>query len=412
MSVLLGRLGRRVGWDLPYLFGGSAWLLLRQGVSHFLAFAQLVLLANLFSAEVYGTFQYVQSVYSAVFVLALPGLTTALSRSIAAGYDASLPRAVSLRARWAILAATVGLGVAGWTWASGERQLALAIALAALTLPVTESAGLYSAVLLARQAFRARMCTGVTIDAATVAAVALMTLVGTTLGLVAGYYTAALVANVFCYRWVVRTFPPGDRIDLGMNRYAFSLSLLNGLSALTLAADTMVLYHFVGPIGVAQFSVAAAFPRRLKGVLSTVGDLALPRFVSREPSTIRRSLPAKLLVEFIAILAVVVVYVMLAPLLLSWFFPRYLSATLLAQVLAFYAFIGLSYPIAAYLQAHAMVRQLTVLSVAVAIAKLGSLVVLVPLWGVWGAAISMLIAAGLNVAISLAFILSRRRKIV
>lgn len=403
MTSVLHRLERLFRTDISYLVSGLGWLGSGEVVSNLLGFLQVVAFANLVAPGEYGSFQYVQSVYGLLSLLAWPGLQVAVARASARGHDGALVRGARWRFRWALLGALLGAGFGAYTIVRGNVALGLSIAGAALVLPVVESSSLYASFMAGRKLFRLRTIFNIAIQVVPLAVVIPLMVVAPRLPvLVLGYYLPLAVVHAVFYLSATRM---PARTDIGedaeMLHYGRSLSIFQGVTAVSIWADRFLLYHLLGPAPLAIFSVAMVFPRRVKGLLSIVGDLAFPKWAQKRAWEIRVSLPRKLLLETAGILVVCAVYALAAPLIFRVFFPAYRSAVPLSQVLILFSLIGLSYPIGAFLEAHKRVKELYVLHFGVFTIKIAAFVVLTPKFGLWGSVMATLLEAVANLAISL-----------
>lgn len=404
MTSLLQRLQRLIRTDITYLVSGLGWLGSGEIVSYLVGFAQAVAFANLITPAQYGSFQYVQSVFGMLSILALPGLQIAVTQSAARGYEGALRSGVARRFRWSILALVVGLAVGGATVVRGNRTLGLVLILATALFPIVESFGLYSAYMVGRKQFKRRTLFGMLTQILPLAITIGVLFTKPSLpALILAYYLPLAMLHALYYLSITRRLHTATE-DAEMLAYGKTLSVFQAVTTVSIWADRFLVFHFLGPAQVAMFSIAMLFPRRFKGLLSIVGDLTFPKWVEKQPWEIRSSLPRKLLLEAGGILVTAGAYALVAPLIFRIFFPAYHSVVGLSQVLILFSLIGISYPIGAFLAAHKRVKELSVLHFGVFAVKIAAFVVLMPKFGLWGAVIATLLEAATNIAISLALL--------
>ena len=379
-------------------------------LSYVMGFARLVVLTNLLTVDTYGAFQYIQSVYGVLVILVLPGLSIAVSQSVARGFEGALRSASRQRRRWGILAVLGALGVGGYHYLQGETEIAAGMFLVGITLPLIESFNLYTSFLTGRALFKKQAIFGVVAQAfSLIIVVGVVAMTGDLVFLVGAFYLSSLLIGLLFYLRTEKGIPLESSIDPEMGKYARSLSPLQALTAISLAADRILLFQFLGPLEVAVFSVATAMPNRLKGLFRITGALAFPKLATKSAKNIAEILPSKLALMAGGILIVCLIYAFSAPVLFRWFFPQYVNAINLSQVVVFYALIGVSYPIGAFLQSHKRTRELYILHIGVFAARMISLLLLIPIYGIWGAVISSLISAAASIGISLFFLYRERR---
>jgi O-antigen/teichoic acid export membrane protein len=155
-------------------------------------------------------------------------------------------------------------------------------------------------------------------------------------------------------------------------------------------ADKVFLFHFLGAPQVAIYVLATAIPNELSSVFSHVNNLAFPKLVGRDAGELKASLPRKLLVFTLALIAIVALYVLVSPHLFRFFFPEYLSSVPYSQL---FALTLLFLPVGVLLQRFYAARDLRVigiLNVAEPLVLLSLYVLLIPIFGIWGAVYAVL----------------------
>lgn len=395
--------------DVRYVARGSFWLGLTQASGAAVSIVSTVAFANLVPAETYGLYRYVLSTYAIITVLALPGMDTALTQSAATGHLGSLAQALSLRRRWSLLASLASLGLAGYYGLlRHDPVLGAVFSAVALFIPVLEPGALYSSYLNGLRRFRQwsllDMGTQLFATALIVATLFLTdSVVLIALAYLAGYGIARTVAT----RAVSSQVPADAQPDPDLRRYSRSVTAFQVLTRITSSVDQVILFHLLGPVQVALFALAVAVPNRIQSVLRISGNVAFPKLAQRDMGEIRRALPRKLLLMALAVAAAAGAYVLAAPYLFSWFFPRYLPSLAYSQVLVLYTFSSLTYPISAAFFAHKNVAPSYAISVANLGVKVACLAIFVPLVGVWGAVISTLAASASTIVVAGYYLLRR-----
>ena len=78
-----------LGTDMIYIAKGSSWLFLSQIVLGLISFLTLLIFSYFLPKEVFGTYRYVLSFVSILAIFALPGINTAINRTIARNFHGS-----------------------------------------------------------------------------------------------------------------------------------------------------------------------------------------------------------------------------------------------------------------------------------------------------------------------------------
>jgi O-antigen/teichoic acid export membrane protein len=150
-------------------------------------------------------------------------------------------------------------------------------------------------------------------------------------------------------------------------------------------------------------------PVRLQSLFKITGSLAFPKYAEREASDILPGMPRKMFLFALVILAACAFYILVAPLLFSIFFPKYVESIPYSQILVFFTLSAVTYPFSAYLTAHKKISANYLYGVATLGLKMGTLLLFVPRWGVWGAVLSMLVStAGILIITAILFVRERR----
>ena len=105
-----------------------------------------------------------------------------------------------------------------------------------------------------------------------------------------------------------------------------------------------------------------------------------------------------------------IIYIFLAPYFFKFFFPKYLNAVSYSQLAIFYTLAGITYPFGSYLNAHRKVKESYAIAIINIIVKIITLAIFVPLYGVWGAILSILASSASNILTSFYILYKAERK--
>ncbi len=128
-------LGNKIGLDLPYFIKNGFWVMMRQVVGSIGGLLLSVVFARLATQEVFGQYQFVLSILSIVSILSIPGLNTALVRSVARGYDGDYRKVVRISFLWSLLGIPVLLGVGGYYYLYQSHPLGIALMISSIFFP-------------------------------------------------------------------------------------------------------------------------------------------------------------------------------------------------------------------------------------------------------------------------------------
>jgi O-antigen/teichoic acid export membrane protein len=411
-----GTLLRIVHWagtfarmDMKYAMTGGFLLSITQVTSALFGIALTIAFANLLSPEVYGTYKYVLATYALVGIAALPGLETALLQAMSRGFDRSFLKGLAIKIRWGFLGTAASFCYAAYHWSRGEDTIGVLFIIVGIALPLMETLGLYTTYLNGKKKYGLWTIVEVSIQACSTATL-----------LTTMYFTSNLVALMIAYflpyitvRGIVtvsisRRISQNAESDEGVLQYSKSLTIFHVLSRLIGSADQIVLFHLLGPVSVAVYSLATAVPMRMQGLFRITGTLAFPKFAARSGAEIARALPRKMLLFGCAIFGMCAAYVFIAPALFTYVFPRYAPAIPYSQMAVFYTLSAVTYPFSSYLFSHKKLRANYIMAVASFVLKALCLAIFVPLYGLWGAMIGLLATSVLTITLSLYFLYQAR----
>jgi len=406
MKKYLDRLGHFFQTDFRYLVKGGSLLSVMHIVSAVVSFGMTIAFANLIPPEVYGTYRYVLSMYSLLGVLVIPGIDTALIRAVSRGFEGSLIDAFKKKLRWGLIGSFGAFGVALYNLIQGENVLALIFTLIALIIPVFEATTVYTPFLNGKKLYRPWVV--MDIIALIVSGVILagtIFLTDNIILIILAYFIPLLAMRLlFFYR--SKRYIENPARDPELARYGKQVTLFQIISRVIASIDQVVLFHFLGPVQLAVFSIAYAIPARAQGLLRIAGTLATPKFAIQEPRKIAKTLGRKMAYFALFIIFWSAIYILIAPWLFQTLFPKYITSVLFSQVLILFTLSSVTYPFSALLFAHKRMRENYYIGIGSFLAKVAALAIFVPILGLWGGVISVL-AASLTTIISSLFFLRR-----
>ncbi len=406
LAPFISLLERFFKTDMRYALRGGFYLTLSQVTSAIAALGLTVAFANLLPIETYGTYRYILAVYGVLAMTALPGIDIAVVQSVSRGHDSAFKEGIRTKLRWSVLGTIVSFIYAAYNYTQGSFTLGHIFILVGVALPLMESFSLYASFLNAKKMFRTWTTVDMAIQAASIASlVGVMLFSKNILALLTAYFIPNIVLRMLVTNYVRRKYVREAVDDPELQRYGRSMTILQVISRFMSSADQIVLYHFLGPAQVAIYTLALAVPSRIQSLFRGTGTLALPKYAARTRADIVASLPRKMLLFAVGITVICVIYVLLAPYLFGLVFPKYLPALPYSQVAIFFTVSAIMYPFSSYLLAHKKVKENYIISIVSFVTKVGCLVVLVPLYGIWGAIIGLLTTSAVTIIVSLWFIL-------
>lgn len=387
--------------DMVYLAKGSFWLAVAQGVSTVSAFFLSIAFANLLPKEAYGTYRFILSILSLLTIPTLSGINTALINSISRGFDGTIFESLKTKIRWGILGGVASLALSGYYFFHHDTQLTFAFLIAAFFMPIMDSLSIYSSILEGKKLFKISTIFSV---CSTIFSFILM--------LNTLYWFDSVLAVIFTYLFAntfarlvfliicIKKFKKNNEIEKGSIKYGKNLSIISILGTISSNLDKILIFHFLGAAQLAIYSIALAPAQKLGKVVDFICPIALPKFSAQDPEALKKNLPSKLVKFFLVSLVIVCAYYLLAPYMFKYLFPKYIASIKYSQIYAFILLLQTRALINTALTSQQQQKSLYIFSIGHSMTRLISLFILLPLIGVWGAILSIVIAEAVGLVIS------------
>lgn len=323
--------------DTAYLIKGSFWLTIGQIAATGTGFLVATAFANFATQEVYGNYKYALSLISTLTLFTLPGINSAIATAVATGKEGNFLPAISKKIRWGFLGSIVSLGVAFYFYQfESNRGLAISFIITAFFLPFMDSVGLYNTYLQSKKLFQQSITYFVTSQLLATLCLLLAIIYGKRLNIILlTYFIAWTSLRLFFLLRTIHKHPPNSEINEKTESYGNHLSFVGVLGNLTTYLDSLLLFHYLGPLEVAIYNIAIAPPEQIRGLSKNIPSLALPKLAQRSFKEIKSVLRKRLWWLFWVGLISAVAYYFIAPYLFGIFFKRYAASILYSQIYAF-----------------------------------------------------------------------------
>jgi hypothetical protein len=140
--------------DIRYIISNGFWLGINQTISTGTAFLLSIAFANLIMPETLGTYKYILSITSILLIPTLSGMDSAITQSVAKGFDGSMHLGFTTKTKWGGISFLLSLAVSIYYYISGNQTLSLAFLIISTFLPFIESFDLYGAFLNGKKLFK------------------------------------------------------------------------------------------------------------------------------------------------------------------------------------------------------------------------------------------------------------------
>lgn len=391
--------------DLGYLMRGGTLLGTTQATSAIIGLLMTIAFARYLPQDVYGTYRYILATYTLIAIASLPGIDSALIETISKGNQGAFRYGMKIKFKWGLLASLISLGFAGYHFFTGETTLMYCFILVAVFLPCMESLSLYTNYLNAER--RYGFWTATEIANQVLSLITLFTTIYFTdniIVLVAVYFLTYIIIRLWTTLHILKHFIHNNNLDTSFIGYGKLLSWYQIITKAIANIDQLVLFHYIGPVQLAVFSIANAVPQRMQSVFKISGTLAFPKFATQNEKQINSRLASKMILFGMVILLCCVGYVIIAPHFFSILFPKYIESVSYSQVLVFLTLSGMTYPFGSFLVTHKKIRENYIFAISSFAVKAFCLVIFVPIYGIWGAIIGVLASSYTTIAMTFYYV--------
>ena len=399
---LVYKLQRYLKIDLFYLIKGEFYLIIGRVVNIVIAFVVVLAWANWIDKDVYGNYQYILSFIGIISMFSLLEMGTAVTQAVARGFEGSFIRSFKTKLKWGLLGSLSALIIAGYYFFQGNINLSLVFLVVALFLPLFNAPLTYVGFLTGRKLFNIKVkYEAITQVIAGMIMLSTLFLIKSFLAdrsifiilplIIGVYFLSRTLLRFFFFMRTKARFSPNSQEDPKTISYGKKLSFSGIIDTLTSALDKILLFHYLGAVELAIYSFAFLLPNQINLLLKQISVLALPKFSFRAKEEIRATLFRKMFYLTLVVSVLVIIYIGLAPFIFEIFFPKYLASVFYSQVIAL-SIIPLPFSMGgAVFAAKMMTKQIYQLRIIVPLVRAASFFIFIPLYGIWGAVIGVLI---------------------
>ncbi len=392
--------------DMVYLAKGSFWLNLGTGITSLAGLGLAIAFANLIPPETYGTFKFIISFSAILAIPTLSGMNQALVRAVAQGNEATFYPALKTKLKWGVLGALGALVLSAYYLFQDNTTLGLSFLLIAGFIPFKTSFNFYSYYLSGKKDFKhLSQYQAIARILVVISTVIALFLSQNLFLILLVYFAATTLFRLFFLLLTLKKYPTNQNQDPSSIGYGKHLSLMGVLGTVASHMDKILLFHFLGPIQLAIYTFSTRPIKVMKKPLESLTKISLPKLSQRNAFKLKNTLPGKMIKFFLMLLPLVGVYILLAPYFYQLFFPQYLDSIVYSQIFALSVLLYPGSLMGQTLTAHAKKKELYILRTSTAVLKIALFLILLPLWGVWGAITALLAAGVFGLLLNLLFFL-------
>lgn len=373
----------------------SFWVTLGQFGTSISAFVVLAVIANLVSKEALGEYRFVLAVLTILAITALPGLDTAIVQSTARGFTGQLPKLVNEKAKWGVLGLLGGFLLAGYYFWVGNDVRAIALAAAALLVPLYGTYFIYFFYLQGKREFLWSSTFQIISRLFfTVFVVLAAFFLRDPVSLVVTYMAITILTQYVGYRYTIKKYShEQERHDPEVVSYGKKLTILGALNIVAVNIDKILVGIFLGAVPVAIYTIATLLPLESIRAGRIIGQVTLPSF-STEGFKVKTSwLFTRLALLELFLFIGWGIYALIAPFFFTIFFPTYTEVVPYSIVAMLIVLTAPAYVLRSLFVAQKYTYGVNLTLIAVPVLKTIILAGALLWYGLWGA-VWALVAGG------------------
>ncbi len=329
---------RQFGIDAHYFVSNSFWVASNQAVTLIGSLIVTIIFAHVLSEELFGNYRYLIAIASIFSVFSLNSIGQSILQTSAQGKLGFFTTGMHYSLLSGLISATLGLMASVYYFINDNPLLASSCLLIAIVQPFISSYFNIFSLLSGQQRFReSAIFQTLRVLAITVVSICAILITQNVFLLFLSYQLAQLATNGAGY-WYFKPkinqpkLPPDETKKY--LHFAFHQSIQSAILNTAQRLDAIVVFQHLGATQLAIYSIALVVPDQMRGFIKNISNLLFPKYVNYTPAQLRRSIPKRSFQLFIVLLALSLTYIMLAPILFSIIFPKYITAILYSQLLA------------------------------------------------------------------------------
>lgn len=357
------------------------------------AFLLSIAFANIISQETYGEYRYILSIMTILAITSLEGINVAIIQGVSKKSEGVFLNGLKTKLKYSFLGSICSVFIAIYFWFQGNIEFTISLLIIAFFLPLFKGGETYQYFLDGKKLFNKRVAYTTIIQIlSTISIIITLLITKNLIILILIYFLSYSLLRMFFLFWTIKKNKPNKINDKKMIAYGKHLSLMGIINLITQQIDNVFLFYFVGPIQLAIYSFAAFPIQHIRGPLKIIQELAIPKLSVRSENDIKKTLPKKLLKMTILIVFGIIIYIILAPYFFKIFYPQYIESIPYSRLLAFTL---LAFPMSMMvlsLQAKMKTKKLYKINILIPIIKIVLFAILIPLYGILGVIIAILIS--------------------
>lgn len=359
-----------------------------------LGFAVTYVLVRTISVEQYGQYSFVIGVIGFLSVFSLTEMNNAVMQSIARGFYGTYLAAIKKTLRFCLLGMIIFLGLSAFYLLNNQTDISIALLGAGLIFPLYKGLNQWKSLKIAEHKFGELTRIEGLNSLITNFTVIVLTLVmpGNFLLPLFGLLLIPSLRNVISVITDLRKMPSTGTAEEGSIEYGLKTSFISSLGQMAVDLDRIILFFFLSPSAVALFVAADRLSDIFKSITQDISAVMAPKLAKQKTYT--KKIDTLFMLYGIAMGSALIIFSFtLLPYIFTLIFGQpYAEAIPYAQALMCSTAVGnFSIMRFRYVRSQMDIKGYRNITLGSAIVRIVSLLVLVPVFGIWGAVSSAFI---------------------
>jgi O-antigen/teichoic acid export membrane protein len=383
------------GTDMVYLTKGSFWWIFGRIILLLLSLVIMIAFAAWLPKETFGAYQYILAMIGILVIFSLPGIDTALIRTVAKGYEKMVLPCVKTKFYWALIVSAGCFTIAGWYLLHQNFILGISFLIAGIFFPFISVFNLFIPFWQGKKRFdlQAKYQILLKILSVLILVPTIFFFDNLIFIILAFFVSSAIFGSIF----FILTFKKVKNQEIDKNQeketisYGKHLTLMSALGYFSGNIDKVIIWQLLGPVAVAIYSFAQLPFQKIQEIIP-IAPLAFPKISEKNVKEIKKEIFRKFLKLFLFSVPLTTLIILLAPYFYKILFPGYAESIPYFQVLALsllfipFSLLGVS------LLTEMKKKALYIISFSAPLLQIILFLILAPFFEIWGIIFAILIA--------------------
>ena len=401
------------GTDMIYLASGTFWIQTGKIVAMGLSFISSIAFANFLPQEIYGNYRYILSVFGFLTIFTLSGMDNVIINASARSHSDLALAAIKEKIKWGFGGLFLGLGISIYYLIMKNMVLAESLLIASVFTPFFDPLFSFNSIINGKKKFKLQTTYALIIRITTTLVlistiylsqnIVLITLI---------YFVSNFFLRIIFFRKTIKNVLNQDLEIKSLNSkdelsFGKHLSLMGVIGQVSIYLDKLLVFQFNSGAILAAYYLAMTPFKQIQTLLGGINTLALPKFSQNTLENIRKTLLHKIAKLYLIIIPIIIAYFLSADFIFEKIYPQYLSAVFISKIFMLQLLFFPTNMIGTVFTAHSQQKNLYIASTSYAIIRIILILILTPIFGIYGAVSAILITGFINSIINLYLFLKK-----